>query len=88
MALIRRTVIDILDRGLQKIIVNDKTIFEEVQKLLVNTKNIKVELKEENLFNMYSLENQVKKMENRKLWLKCGGFITIDRTEALTAIDV
>ena len=27
-------------------------------------------------------------MENRKLWLKCGGFITIDRTEALTAIDV
>ena len=88
MALIRRTVIDILDRGLKKIIVNDKTIFEEVQKLLVNTKNIKVELKEENLFNMYSLENQVKKMENRKLWLKCGGFITIDRTEALTAIDV
>ena len=66
MALIRRTVIDILDRGLKKIIVNDKTIFEEVQKLLVNTKNIKVELKEENLFNMYSLENQVKKMENRK----------------------
>lgn len=88
MALIRRTVIDILDRGLQKIIVNDKTIFEEVQKLLVNTKNIKVELREENLFNMYSLEKQIEKMENRKLWLKCGGFITIDRTEALTAIDV
>lgn len=88
MALIRRTVIDILDRGLQKIIVNDKAIFEEVQKLLVNTKNIKVELREENLCNMYSLENQIEKMENRKLWLKCGGFITIDRTEALTAIDV
>ena len=88
MALIRRTVIDILDRGLKKIIVNDKTIFEEVQKLLVNTKNIKVELREENLFNMYSLEKQIEKMENRKLWLKCGGFITIDRTEALTAIDV
>lgn len=88
MALIRRTVIDILDRGLQKIIVNDKATFEEVQKLLANTKNIKVELKEENLFKMYSLENQIEKMENRKLWLKCGGFITIDRTEALTAIDV
>ena len=27
-------------------------------------------------------------MENRKIWLKCGGFITIDKTEALTAIDV
>ena len=27
-------------------------------------------------------------MKNRKVWLKCGGFITIDKTEALTAIDV
>ena len=26
-------------------------------------------------------------MQNRKIWLKCGGFITIDKTEALTAID-
>ena len=37
---------------------------------------------------MYSLTNQIEKMEHRKIWLKCGGFITIDRTEALTAIDV
>ena len=27
-------------------------------------------------------------MENRKVYLKSGGFITIDKTEALTAIDV
>ena len=27
-------------------------------------------------------------MQNRKIWLKCGGFITIDPTEALIAIDV
>ena len=27
-------------------------------------------------------------MSQRKIWLKCGGFITIDKTEALTAIDV
>ena len=27
-------------------------------------------------------------MQIRKIWLKCGGFITIDKTEALTAIDV
>ena len=28
------------------------------------------------------------KSKSRKIWLKCGGFITIDKTEALTAIDV
>ena len=30
----------------------------------------------------------MEKIQNRKVWLKCGGFITIDKTEALTAIDV
>ena len=87
-ALIRRTVIDILDRGLEKIIVNDKEIYEDIITVLENMKNIKIELREEDLFNIYSLNNQIEKMENRKIWLSCGGFITIDRTEALTAIDV
>ena len=36
----------------------------------------------------YELDNQLEKVKNRKIWLKCGGFITIDKTEALTAIDV
>ena len=31
---------------------------------------------------------QIEKLKNRKIWLNCGGFITIDKTEALTAIDV
>ena len=34
------------------------------------------------------LKEQIEKAERRKVWLKCGGFITIDKTEALTAIDV
>ena len=37
---------------------------------------------------MYDLNDQIEKSNNRKIWLKCGGFITIDKTEALTAIDV
>lgn len=88
MALIRRTAIDIIDRGLEKIVVNDKKIYENIKEILKDINNIKVELREENLFDIYSLESQIEKMENRKIWLKCGGFITIDRTEALTAIDV
>lgn len=88
MALIRRTAIDIIDRGLEKIIVNDAKIYSEIKEALKDIKHIKVELREENLFEMYSLESQIKRIENRKIWLKCGGFITIDRTEALTAIDV
>jgi len=87
-ALIRRTAIDIIDRGLEKIIVNDPNIYKDIIKVLKDLKDIKVELKECDLFSMYSLNEQIDKMEHRKIWLKCGGFITIDRTEALTAIDV
>ena len=36
----------------------------------------------------YILNVQIEKAEKRKIWLKCGGFIVIDKTEALTAIDV
>ena len=87
-ALIRRTAIDIIDRCLKKIITNDQEKYENIKNILKNMDNIQVELKTENLFSMYTLNTQIEKMENRKIWLKCGGFITIDRTEALTAIDV
>ena len=40
------------------------------------------------LLKIYDLEDQIEKAKSRKIWLKCGGFITIDKTEALTAIDV
>ena len=88
MALIRRTAIDIIDRGLNKIIVNDKNTYDDIKEVIKEMDNIKVELREQDLFDMYSLASQIEKMEHRKIWLKCGGFITIDRTEALTAIDV
>ena len=53
--------------------------------------NINVEVKyveKESLLDLYDLHKQINKISNRKIWLDCGGFITIDQTEALTAIDV
>jgi ribonuclease G len=34
------------------------------------------------------LGTQILEAAYRKIWLKCGGYIIIDKTEALTAIDV
>lgn len=91
-ALLRRTLIDVVDRNLNRVIVNDPKTYKDVNEILKSMnmlENIKLELQEDkDLLEMYSLKEQLSKIENRKIWLKCGGFITIDRTEALTAIDV
>ena len=36
----------------------------------------------------HTLEKQLETSKSRKVWLKCGAYITIDKTEALIAIDV
>ncbi|MCI8654619.1 MAG: Rne/Rng family ribonuclease [Clostridia bacterium] len=88
-----KIIIDIAYKDLENIIVNDKKEYEEIEKIIKKEKNIKakinIELKEnEDLFSVYDIQRQNEKSENRKVWLNCGGFITIDKTEALTAIDV
>ena len=50
--------------------------------------NLKLEFSNSDILETYDLKKQIEKSEHRKVWLKCGGFITIDKTEALTAIDV
>ena len=43
---------------------------------------------DENILSKYSLEKKLEELKNNKIWLKSGAFITIDKTEALVAIDV
>ncbi len=40
------------------------------------------------LFRRVGIETEISNLRNRKVWLNCGGYIVIDETEALTAIDV
>lgn len=89
--IVQKLLTDIIDQQVEKIWTNDE---DEYQKLIEfvkesgNEEKVTVTLKTDNLLGMYQLEEQLEKTENRKIWLKCGGFITIDKTEALTAIDV
>ncbi|MCM1045953.1 MAG: ribonuclease E/G [Candidatus Gastranaerophilales bacterium] len=40
------------------------------------------------LFKLYALESKCKTAFDRRVWLKSGGYLIIDHTEALTVIDV
>jgi ribonuclease G len=42
----------------------------------------------EPIFDFYGIELEVSKALERKVWLKSGGYIVIEMTEALTAVDV
>lgn len=89
--LVSKILIDVIDQNVDKIWVNDETEYNKVLELVNETENnnkVRVELKQKGLLTMYDLDDQLEETNNRKIWLKCGGFITIDKTEALTAIDV
>jgi ribonuclease E len=43
---------------------------------------------EEDLFTHYRVDEQIAKAMDRKVWLPSGGSLVIDRTEAMTVIDV
>ena len=87
---IKKIILDLIDEGISKIITNNKSYYEEIKKIIEEEKesNIDIILKEEDILKLYCINIQIEKTEQRKVWLKCGGFITIDKTEALTAIDV
>ncbi len=88
--IISKFLTSVLETNIDRITVNKKSIYESVQKYIkkINKSNIEIVLSSENLMDMYKLQEQIDKMQERKIWLKCGGFITIDKTEALTAIDI
>ncbi|MEG6566125.1 Rne/Rng family ribonuclease [Thermoanaerobacterium saccharolyticum] len=72
-----------------EIIVNDaeeyKRIFDYIKK---EGLNISVKYEDGDLVGLYGIEKQVERLLSKKVWLKSGGFIIIDETEALTVIDV
>ena len=89
--LISKVLLDLIDTNIGRILTNSKETYEFVKQIIEQTGNsekIKLELKEKDLLSTYDLQAQIENLSKRKIWLKCGGFITIDKTEALTAIDV
>ncbi len=83
-----KTARDMIHQNIQKIYTNSKEICEKVQKVASQKgKNVEF-IESDNLFEKFGLITEQKKVDDRKVWLDCGGYIAIDKTEALTAIDV
>ena len=87
-SILEKIILDLPENRIEKITINDEKEYEEIQELLQEmNENIKTEMYQD-ILEKYELEKQIEKSKQRKIWLNCGGFITIDQTEALVAIDV
>lgn len=76
---------ELVDKNTNKLYTNDKAM---LKKISTDQIGVDVEFCEEDLLEKFGLVTEYSRIEDRKVWLKCGGQIVIDKTEALTAIDI
>ncbi len=91
--LIFRSVRDLFTWNIDKFIINDEKEYYKVLELVEMISPVlknRVELfqKDYAIFDYYQIETKIERALAKKVWLKCGGYIIIDKTEALTVIDV
>ncbi len=82
-----------LGTNFKKLLIEGEKHFEEIKEYINETSPELNEILEAyndelGLFERYHIEDQIKKALDRKVWLPSGGHLIIDRTEALTVIDV
>ena len=91
--LILRSIRDLFSDEVEKLVIDDRAEWERViafvEQAAPELKNrIELYSGEEPIFDEYGIEQELIRAQNRKVWLKSGGYIIIDQTEALVAIDV
>lgn len=91
--LVIRIVRDYLSADVDEFILDDHDAYSRVRDLLSFMSpelvpRIKLYQGSDDIFANYGIEAELEKLEKRRVNLKCGGYIVIDKTEALTVIDV
>jgi len=91
--LIRRVVRDLFTDDVSQFLIDSPEEFQRVQDLVASfAPKLKPRLSlhrgSEPVFEALGVERELEKALRRKVWLRSGGYIVIDRTEALTVIDV
>ncbi len=91
--LIDRTVRDFLTDEVDAVIVDDAKAAERMQSLVGQVskrakKSIQHYTGAQPIFDCFGVQAQIDAAFHRQVWLPCGGYIVIDETEAMIAVDV
>ncbi len=88
-----RAIRDLLTHEADRLIIDSKKGYESVKNFIekiMPDSNVTIELynNEEPIFEYKNIEGDIARALKKKVWLKSGGYIIIEQTEALTSIDV
>jgi ribonuclease E len=88
-----RVIRDYFNPSIKTILVDDKEVHRQVKEFLQviypgHKHIVKLHKDKGPIFHKYNLENQIEQLFHKKVTLKSGGYLVIDSTEALVAIDV
>ena len=88
-----RVVRDLFTKNVKRLLIDSKEECEAVKEFVRRylpdqTSRIFHYDKDESLFDHLGIEMEISRALSRKVWLKSGGHIVIDHTEAMTVIDV
>ncbi len=90
--LVMRLIRDLLTIDVQNIIVADKPTYERLLKLPKSREKLRKKLvffnEKVDLFKKYGLTNEIESLLHNRVNLESGAYLIIDKTEALTVIDV
>lgn len=91
--IVLKTIRDIFTTDIDRLVIDSEEEYERciefVETLMPNlTDRIKIYHKARPIFDDYNIEKQIEEALSPKVWLKSGGYIVIDETEALVTIDV
>lgn len=84
---------DLLTPDIDKVIIDSKEIYKRLSGYLKDVSPSQVNLVEyyrgkEGIFATHDIESQIEKSLQRKVWLKSGGHLILEHTEAMMVIDV
>lgn len=91
--LIERTVRDFLTEDVERIVVDSQRAYERMRDMISkiskrSANKIKLYSDPQAIFDRFNISKQLENAFSRQVHLRSGGYIVIDETEALVAIDV
>jgi ribonuclease G len=91
--LVFRCVRDLMSQDVKRLVIDSEEEYERIKdfvRMYFNKLLDKIENYEglDSIFDAFGIEIDISRAIGRRIWLKSGGYIVIDQTEAMTVIDV